>query len=130
MISRIYRWRVPVPAGRTTEDALLAASAAAERVSRFNPNVETAEVYADPDGDLRVSVQFAGRDQWWIKKKVVFAIGGILAQSKIPVRSARLEAIDRLADRRSVRERASDGRSNPLPEDVDIDHSDMGLEIA
>lgn len=129
MISRVYTWRVPVPADRTAEEVLLAAVRAAERVAEHNPNVESSWVLLDPDGDLRVSVQFCGRDQWWIKKRVVYAIGGILVQSSLPVQGAELVAVNRLTDQRSTRDRASDGRSNPLPDDADIDHADMGLVI-
>lgn len=127
MISRLYTWEVALPPGRDLNDALEAAQRAAERVTRYNPQVLGTEVYS-VDEELSITVHFSGRDQWWIKKRVVYAIGAILAQSKIDRRLARLVSVARPEDRRSTRERASDGRHNPLPEHVDIDHTDMGLE--
>lgn len=127
MIHRIYTWRVPVPEGRDADEVVLAAVRAAERIAEHNPNVEAAWIEREPDGALAVAVHFTGRDQWWIKKRVVYAIGGILAQSKLPVPSAKLIEVTRPQDRRSTRERASDGRHNPLPDHVNIDHSDLGL---
>lgn len=129
MIHRLYTWEVTVPGDQTPEEARGAAERAAGRVAQFNPNVETTEVELAEDGVLRVTVHFTGRDQWWIKKKIVFAIGGILAQAGIPHTNARLVAINRPDDQRSVRGRASDGRHKPLPDTEDIDHSDMGLVI-
>lgn len=129
MIHRVYTWRVPVPEGRDAEETVLAAVRAAGRVSEHNPNVESAWIEREPDGALAVAVHFTGRDQWWIKKRVVYAIGGILAQADLPVPSATLVEVTRPEDRRSSRERASDGRHNPLPEPGNIDHSDMGLVL-
>lgn len=127
MISRFYTWQVSLPTGRALNDALEAAGRAAGRVAQFNPHVLSAEVYG-VDDDLMIKVHFTGRDQWWIKKRVVYAIGAILAQSKIDRRLATLVAVARPEDRRSTRPRASDGRHNPLPDDMDIDHTDLGLE--
>lgn len=104
-------------------------AAAADRVSTYNPAVDGIEV-ALTGGVLRVTVRFTGRDQWWIKKRVVYAIGAVLTLSKLPRDAAKLVAVERLPDPRSTRQRASDGRHNPIPDDADIDHSDMGLEIA
>lgn len=127
MISRFYTWEVALPTGRDLNDALEAAQRAAGRVSQFNPHVLEADVYG-VDDSLVIKVHFTGRDQWWIKKRVVYAIGAILAQSKIDRRLASLVAVARPEDHRSTRQRASDGRHNLLPDDADIDHSDMGLE--
>lgn len=127
MIHRLYTWEVALPADRTPETVLRAAETAAGRVAEFNPNVESTEVSLTAEGALSVTVHFTGHDQWWIKKKIPYAIMGILAQSELPVGNAQLVEIARPNDRRSVRDRASDGRHNPLPDDVDIDHSDMGL---
>lgn len=129
MIHRLYTWEVAVPADRTPESVLEAAQEAAGRVAQYNPNVEDTEVSLTAEGALRVTVHYTGRDQWWIKKKVVFAIMGVLVQSDIPLTNAQLIAVSRPEDQRSKRERASDGRHNPLPDDVDIDHRDMGLAI-
>lgn len=129
MIHRLYTWEVLVPDGRTPEAVLEAAQVAAERVAQFNPNVEGTEVSLTAEGTLKATVHFTGHDQWWIKKKIVFAIMGILAQSEIPLNNASLVAIDRPDDQRSKRDRASDGRHSPLPDHVDIDHRDMGLAI-
>ena len=127
MIHRIYTWRVPMPEGREPEEAVGAAVRAAERIAEHNPNVEAAWIEREPDGALAVAVHFTGRDQWWIKKRVVYAIAGILAQSALPIPSAKLIEVTRPEDRRSTRERASDGRHSPLPDHVNIDHSDLGL---
>lgn len=127
MIHRLYTWEVVVPADRTPEEVLEAAERAAGRVTQYNPNVEASEVSLTTEGALSVTVHFTGRDQWWIKKKVPYAILGVLAQSELPVGNAQLVAVNRPDDQRSVRQRASDGRHTPLPDDADIDHSDMGL---
>ena len=127
MIHRLYTWSVLVPADRTPESVFQAAQEAAGRVTQYNPNVEDTEVILTAEGSLEVTVHFTGRDQWWIKKKIVYAIMGILAQSEIGLDQATLIRVDRPTDQRSKRERASDGRHNPLPDDVDIDHRDMGL---
>jgi hypothetical protein len=129
VIHRLYTWEVLVPAGRTPESVLQAAQEAAERVAQYNPNVEGTEVFLTAEGALRATVHYTGRDQWWIKKKIVYAIMGILTQSDIPLGNAKLIAVGRPEDQRSKRERASDGRHNPLPDDQDIDHRDMGLAI-
>lgn len=129
MIHRLYTWEVTLPADLDPGQVLQAAQEAAERVTTYNPNVEASEVSLTAHGALRVTVHFTGRDQWWIKKRVVYTIVPILARAHVPRANAKLVAVDRLEDRRSTRERASDGRSNPLPEHVDIDHSDMGLEM-
>lgn len=129
MIHRLYTWEVTVPADRTPESVLEAAQEAAERVAQFNPNVEDTEVSLTAEGALKATVHYTGRDQWWIKKKVVYAIMGILVQSDLPLSAATLIAVGRPEDQRSKRERASDGRHNPLPDDMDIDHRDMGLAI-
>lgn len=107
------------------------AAVAADRVSTFNPAVNGVEVaLSEETGTFRVTVEFSGRDQWWIKKRVVYAIGAVLSLSGLPRGSAKLVALERPEDRRSTRQRASDGRHNPIPEDQDIDHEDLGLEIA
>lgn len=129
MIHRLYTWEVTLPVDREPEAALQVAQEAAVRVAQYNPNVEDTEVSLTAEGALRATVHFTGRDQWWIKRKIVYAIMGILAQAEIPLGNAHLVAIDRPTDQRSKRERASDGRHNPLPDHVDIDHSDMGLAI-
>lgn len=103
-------------------------AASADRVSTYNPEVQGVEVSMDEAGIMRITVEFTGRDQWWIKKRVVYAIGAVLTLSKLPRGSARLVAVGRPPDGRSTRQRASDGRHNPIPEDQDIDHSDLGLE--
>lgn len=129
MIHRLYTWQVTLPADRGPEEVLEAAELAAGRIAQFNPNVESTEVSLSAEGALSVTVHFTGRDQWWIKKKVPYAIMGILAQSELPLANAQLVAVDRPRDQRSARDRASDGRHNPLPDDADIDHSDLGLVI-
>lgn len=129
MIHRLYTWEILLPADRSPEKVLEAAQEAAGRVAQYNPNVEGTEVSLTAEGALEATVHFTGRDQWWIKKKIVYAIMGILAQSEIPLENATLVKIDRPEDQRSKRERASDGRHNPLPDHVDIDHRDMGLAI-
>lgn len=127
MIHRLYTWEVSVPADRTPESVLEAAEKAAGRVTQYNPNVEASEVSLTAEGALSVTVHFTGHDQWWIKKKIPYAIMGILAQSELPIGNAQLVAVNRPEDQRSTRDRASDGRHSPLPDHVDIDHSDMGL---
>lgn len=129
MITRFYTWEVQVPLGASRMRTLDRAIAAAERVEKFNPEVNSVEVDL-ADKILRITVSFSGRDQWWIKKRVVFAIGAILSLSGLRGAPVNLVALERPEDRRSTRQRASDGRHNPIPDDVDIDHSDLGLEIA
>lgn len=126
MITRLYTWEVPIPDGEESLTVLDRVAAAADRVSTYNPEVDGVEVSLD--GVLRVTVAFTGRDQWWIKKRVVYAIGAVLTLSELPRGSAKLVSVERPPDARSTRQRASDGRHNPIPEDQDIDHSDMGLE--
>lgn len=125
MITRLYTWRLDVT---DTDDkaTLRLVERAGSRVARFNPNVEYVDVDPADDG-IRVTVAFSGRDQWWIKRNVVFAIMGVLSMSKLTPDCASLIAVDRPTDKRSTRQRASDGRHNPIPDDQDIDHSDMGL---
>lgn len=126
MITRLYTWEVPVPDGEDRLVVLDRVAAAADRVSTYNPEVDGVEVSLD--GALRVTVTFTGRDQWWIKKRIVYAIGAVLTLSGLPRGSAKLVGLERPPDARSTRQRASDGRHNPIPDDQDIDHSDMGLE--
>lgn len=126
MITRLYTWEVPVPDGEESLAVLDRVAAAADRVSTYNPEVSGVEVSLD--GALRVTVTFTGRDQWWIKKRIVYAIGAVLTLSGLPRGSAKLVGLERPPDARSTRQRASDGRHNPIPDDQDIDHSDMGLE--
>lgn len=126
MITRLYTWEVPVPADEDALEALDRLSVAADRVSTYNPEVNGVEV-ALVDGKFRITISFSGRDQWWIKKRIVYAIGAVLTLSKLPRGSAALVALERPTDARSTRLRASDGRHNPIPEDADIDHSDLGL---
>lgn len=130
MITRLYTWEVPIPLGEQTMRVLDRVAASADRVSTYNPEVEGVEVALVEGNTIRVTVTFTGRDQWWIKKRIVYAIGAVLTLSELPRGSAKLVAVDRPPDTRSTRQRASDGRHNPIPEDQDIDHSDMGLEMA
>lgn len=130
MITRLYTWEVPVPLGESKMRTLDRVIGTADRVSTHNPEVDGVEVSMDvATGMLRITVTFSGRDQWWIKKRVVYAIGAILSLSRLPRGSARLVAVERPEDRRSTRPRASDGRHNPIPDDADIDHSDLGLTL-
>lgn len=128
MITRLYTWEVPVPSEEVALEVLDRVAASADRVSTYNPEVQGIEVSMNDAGVLRVTVTFTGRDQWWIKKRIVYAIGAVLTLSKLPRGSAKLVAVQREPDARSTRQRASDGRHNPIPEDQNIDHSDMGLE--
>lgn len=128
MITRLYTWEVPVPLGEQKMRTLDRVAAAADRVSTHNPEVGGIEVSMNDAGVMRVTVTFTGRDQWWIKKRIVYAIGAVLTLSDLPRGSAKLVAVERPPDARSTRQRASDGRHNPIPDDQDIDHSDMGLE--
>lgn len=124
MISRLYTWRVSVPSDRDPPDALARAEAAGVRVQKFNPNVLSVRVTLDGN-DLLIRIHFEGRDQWWIKKQIPYAIGGVLAQAKLSFAGAKLTLLERPEDERSTRRRASDGRHNPIPDDQDIDHCDM-----
>ena len=126
MITRLYTWEVPVPEGDEPVEVLDRVSAAADRVSTYNPAVEGVEVaLVEKTRTFSITVTFTGRDQWWIKKRIVYAIGAVVSLSKLPRGSAKLVAVERPPDARSTRQRASDGRHNPIGEDEDIDHSDM-----
>lgn len=126
MISRLYTWEVPLPAGRDPGEALKGADAGARRVVRFNPNVSAAHaVFDQVASSLTITIDFQGRDQWWIKKWIPYAIGAILSAAKLPHAGAKLVRLERPEDSRSTRQRASDGRHNPIPEDQDICHADM-----
>jgi hypothetical protein len=111
VITRLYTWEVPVPDGAPATETLDKVAVAADRVATYNPECDGVEVALTEGGKLRITVTFTGRDQWWIKKRIVYAIG-----------------LERPPDARSTRQRASDGRHNPIPDDQDIDHADMGLE--
>ncbi len=128
MISRLYTWRVPIPADRDPAEVLERSQAALARVVTYNANVladQSSVVYDEIDHSLFVTIHFQGRDQWWIKKSVPYAIGGVLAQSKLSFGDTKLLRLTRPEDSRVTRQRASDGRHNPIPDDQDIDHSDM-----
>jgi hypothetical protein len=128
MITRLYTWEVRPPEGEDPIEVLDRVGAAADRVSTYNPEVDGIEVALDEaKGIIRVTVTFSGRDQWWIKKRIVYAIGAVLSLSGLRGAPTTLVALERPGDRRSTRQRASDGRSNPIPDDQDIDHSDLGL---
>lgn len=130
MITRLYTWEVPAPDGEDLMELLDRVSAAADRVTTYNPAVQAVEVaLTEETRTFSVTVTFTGRDQWWIKKRVVYAIGAVVSLSKLPRGSAKLVAVERMPDARSTRQRASDGRHNPIPDDADISHEDLGLTL-
>lgn len=125
MIFRVYVYRVPVPDdGRSRHAVTMDIKAAADRVAQFNPMVTGVEVER-VGSELEVSVHLCGRDQWWVKKQAMFAVTPFMTLAKLSRSEARLVAVERLEDRRSTRERASDGRSNPLAHDVMVDHEEL-----
>jgi hypothetical protein len=128
VITRLYTWEVPVPDGAPATETLDKVAVAADRVATYNPECDGVEVALTEGGKLRITVTFTGRDQWWIKKRIVYAIGAVLTLSGLPRGSATLIGLERPPDARSTRQRASDGRHNPIPDDQDISHEDMGLE--
>jgi hypothetical protein len=76
---------------------------------------------------MKLELHLKGHDQWWIKKRVLYPLAAVLTKAGVKITEAKLVAVQRPEDLRSTRPRASDGRSTPLPTDVMIDHSDMGL---
>lgn len=101
---------------------------AGELVHKHNKWVEDVAVRFDPEShDITIKLTMKGHDQWWIKKRVIYPLAALLTKTGLTLKDARLAAVDRPGDLRSTRLRASDGRSNPLPEDEMVDHADMGL---
>lgn len=121
-MKRIYTFRIEAPSDPETLSAGMAA--AADLVAKHNKFVHEVKVQLE-GGDVLLVLTLKGYDQWWIKKRVVFPVAAILIKNGLKLKDARLQAVDRPEDRRSTRARASDGRSNVLPEDELIDHSDM-----
>lgn len=121
-VTRIYTYRLAQP-----EDPLKLAVAMAEvakLIYKHNKWVEEIKVF--PDGeDVVIKLTMKGHDQWWIKKRVVYPLAGLLTKTGIQLKDARLEAVDRPEDPRSTRPRASDGRSRPLDPNAMIDHEEL-----
>lgn len=121
-VTRIYTYRFTPPSDALT--LATAIHAVGEKLCKFNKNVIKVDTARDGD-DMLLKIWFTGHDQWWIKKKIVYPVAGIMTKVGIKVKDVRLDAVDRPPDPRSTRPRASDGRSKPLDEDEMIDHSDM-----
>lgn len=122
MVSRIYTYRFTPP--KEPAGLIAAMAQTGTLVAKHNKWVTGVDMQIDgEDVILKITVQ--GHDQWWIKKRVIYPLGAILAKHGIKLKDARLLAVDRPEDLRSTRPRASDGRSTPLGEDEMIDHSDM-----
>jgi hypothetical protein len=100
---------------------------AGEKLAKHNKNVVKVETARDGE-DMLLRVTFTGHDQWWIKKKIIYPVAGILTKCGLKVKDVKLDAVDRPPDPRSTRPRASDGRSTPLDPDAMISHADMGLD--
>lgn len=122
MIARTYTYRFPYPtdAAKFTETM----DKAADMLTKHNKWVLAVDMVREDD-DVLLHLTMQGHDQWWIKKRVIHPIGALLTRCGIKLKDARLVAVDKPGDLRVTRERASDGRSNALHEDVMVDHADM-----
>lgn len=123
-VTRIYVYRFTPPGDALT--LATAIMAAGQKLAEFNKNVIKVDTAKEGD-DMLLRVTFTGHDQWWIKKKIIYPVAGILTKVGIKVKDIKLVAVERPPDTRSTRPRASDGRSKPLPVDEMISHADMGL---
>lgn len=123
-VTRIYTYRFTPPGDALT--LATAIHAVGVKLTQFNKNVIKVDTARDGD-DMLLKIWFTGHDQWWIKKKIVYPVAGIMTKVGIKVKDIRLDSVERPPDPRSTRPRASDGRSKPLDPDAMIDHSDMGL---
>lgn len=123
---RIYTWEVRVPEDRLIHDLREQMAAAGARVEQFNPRVK--ELTVQESGDkIHVSIHFGARDQWDIKRHIVHALLPLLVKNRVPQDLVKLIRVERPPSGAATRLRASDGQHKPIPDDQDIDHSDMGL---
>lgn len=122
MIVRTYTYRFAYPADAAKFTATM--DQAADMLVKANKYVMAVDMRREA-GDVLLELTMQGHDQWWIKKRVIHPIGALLTRCGIKLKDARLIAVDRPADLRSTRPRASDGRSTPLAPDIMIDHADM-----
>lgn len=129
MITRIYVYEFDVPGEITTLLDIMAKST--QLLQKHNKWVDQVHFKVSSDQKvMKLEMHLKGHDQWWIKKRVLFPLAAVLTKAGVKIKDARLTEVRRPEDKRSTRPRASDGRSTPLPEDVMIDHSDMGLQEA
>lgn len=122
MIVRTYTYRFAYPSDGAKFTATM--DKAADMLTKHNKWVLGVNMITEGD-DVLLMLTMQGHDQWWIKKRVIYPIGALLTRCGIKLKDARLVAVDKPGDLRVTRQRASDGRSNPLAEDVMVDHSDM-----
>lgn len=118
-VTRIYTYRFTPPS-----DAITLATAiyeAGQRMVKFNKYVQKVETTQDGE-DMLLHVTVKGRDQWWIKKQVIYPVVGIFTRVGIKVKEVRLDSVAAPPDARKTRARASDGKSAPLDPDQMIEH--------
>lgn len=121
-VVRIYTYRFTPPGDALT--LATAMTAAGQKLAQHNKNVIKVETGRDGD-DMLLKVTFKGHDQWWIKKKIIYPVAGILTKCGLKVKDVKLDAVDKPPDTRSTRPRASDGRSTPLDPDEMIEHEEL-----
>jgi|SRR5687768_15098995 len=121
MVSRVYTYRIERP--REPEKLVAGLGGAADLVRKHNKWVQEIKLQVD-GGDIVLILTMSGHDQWWIKKRVIYPLAAILIKAGLTLKDARLQAVERLPDKRITRPRASDGASTPDPDKM-IDHSDM-----
>ena len=121
MVSRVYTYRIERP--NEPEKLAVGMGAAAELVRKHNKWVQEIKLQLD-GGDILLILTASGHDQWWIKKRIIYPLAAILVKSGLKLKDARLQAVERLPDKRITRPRASDGASTPDPDKM-ISHDDM-----
>lgn len=125
MIERIYTYRLSPPADPTK--AIEGMRKMADLLAAHNKWITKCDMRVDGT-EIILELTAQGHDQWWIKKRIIYPLVAVLTRGGMKVQHARLIAVERPTDKRSTRLRASDGRSNPPPEDAMIEHEELATQ--
>lgn len=92
-MTRIYTYQVERP-----DDPLVMAVAmreAAEHIHKHNKYVEKVEIAHPEDGSLIIRLTMISKDQWLIKKRVIYPLANLLVKAGLTLKDARLLAVDK-----------------------------------
>lgn len=90
-VTRVYVYRFTPPSDALT----LAASImqAGQHLVKFNKNVVKVDTVMDGE-DMLLRLTVTGRDQWWLKKQVIYPVVGILTKHGIKIKDVKLDKVD------------------------------------
>jgi hypothetical protein len=92
-MKQTFDFSVPVPANQVPAEALARVQASLNRAIALDVHMTHGELTLG-ESTLQLRIQYEGQDRWWISNRVKFAMIALLARSKIPPATMRVQSVN------------------------------------